>query len=67
MKVLPNIHLDTIKKKAIYTLHSIYRRAIIICDSSDETVKNLLRQKEYLHIAPLLNKVRNESNKKLHL
>ncbi|MGC6413320.1 MAG: DEAD/DEAH box helicase [Bacteroidia bacterium] len=52
------------QKDAIYTLHSIYRRAINVCDSPEEIQKNLLRQKEYLHIAPLLNKVCNESNKK---
>lgn len=52
------------QKEAIYTLHSIYRRAINVCDSPDEIQKNLLRQKEYLHIAPLLDKVCEESNKK---
>jgi superfamily II DNA or RNA helicase len=52
------------QKEAIYTLHSIYRRAINICDSPEEIQKNLLRQKEYLHIEPLLDKVCNESNKK---
>lgn len=52
------------QKEAIYTLHSIYRRAINVCDSPEEIQKNLIRQKEYLHIAPLLDKVCNESNKK---
>ena len=52
------------QKEAIYTLHSIYRRAINVCDSPEEIQKNLLRQKEFLHIAPLLDKVCEESNKK---
>jgi len=52
------------QKEAIYTLHSIYRRAINVCDSPEEIQKNLIRQKEYLHIAPLLDSVCKESNKK---
>lgn len=52
------------QKEAIYTLHSIYKQAIDVCNSPDEIQKNLLRQKNYEHIAPLLEKVCEESNKK---
>ncbi len=52
------------QKEAIYLLHAIYKRAINVCDSPEEIQKNLIRQKEYLHIAPLLDKVCNESNQK---
>lgn len=52
------------QKEAIYLLHSIYKRAINVCDSPEEIQKNLIRQKDYLHIVPLLDKVCKESNKK---
>jgi type III restriction enzyme len=52
------------QKEALYTLHSIYRQAINVCDSPEEVQKNLLRQKNYEHIVPLLDKVCNESNQK---
>jgi len=52
------------QKEAIYTLHSIYRRAINVCDSPEDVQKNLIRQKEYLHIAPLLDKVCKDTNQK---
>jgi type III restriction enzyme len=45
------------QKEAIYLLHSIYKRAINVCDSPEEIQKNLIRQNDYLHIAPLLDKV----------
>ena len=32
------------QKDAIYTLHSIYRRAINVCDSPEEIQKNLLEK-----------------------
>lgn len=52
------------QKEAIYTLHSIYKQAIDVCNSPDEIQKNLLRQKNYEHIVPLLEKVCEDSNKK---
>jgi superfamily II DNA or RNA helicase len=52
------------QKEAIYTLHSIYKQAIDVCSSPDDIQKNLLRQKNYEHIAPLLDKVCKESNQK---
>lgn len=52
------------QSEAIYLLHGIYKKAINVCDSPEEIQKNLIRQKEYLHIAPLLDKVCDESNKK---
>ena len=52
------------QKEAIYTLHSIYKQAIDVCNSPEDIQKNLLRQKNYEHIAPLLEKVCEDSNKK---
>lgn len=52
------------QNEALYTLHSIYRKAIDVCNSPEEVQKNLLRQKSYEYIAPLLDKVCKESNKK---
>lgn len=49
------------QKEAIYTLHSIYKQAIDVCKSPDEIQKNLLRQKGYKHIKPLLEKVNKET------
>ncbi len=49
------------QKEAIYTLHSIYKQAIDVCKSPDEIQKNLLRQKGYKHIKPLLEKVNRET------
>lgn len=49
------------QKEAIYTLHSIYKQAIDLCKSSDDIQKNLLRQKGYNHIKPLLEKVNKET------
>ena len=51
------------QKEAIYTLHSVYGQAINVCNSPEEVQKNLLRQKDYAHIKPLLEKVDKESNK----
>lgn len=50
--------------EAIYTLHSIYKQATDVCSSSEDIQKNLLRQKNYEHISPLLDKVCKESNQK---
>jgi superfamily II DNA or RNA helicase len=52
------------QKEAIYTLHGIYRKAINVCNSPEEVQKNLLKQKEYKFISPLLDKVCTESNQK---
>jgi superfamily II DNA or RNA helicase len=52
------------QKEAIYTLHSIYKQAIDVCSSPEEVQKNLLRQKNYEHIGPLLDKVCKELNQK---
>lgn len=49
------------QKEAIYTLHSIYKQAIDVCKSPDDIQKNLLRQKGYKHIKPLLEKVNKET------
>lgn len=49
------------QKEAIYTLHSIYKQAIDVCRSPVEIQKNLLRQKGYNHIKPLLEKVNKET------
>lgn len=49
------------QKEAIYTLHSIYKQAIDVCKSPDDIQKNLLRQKGYQHIKPLLEKVNKET------
>lgn len=45
------------QKEAIYTLHAIYKKSIDICNASDDIQKNLLRQKDYEYIKPLLEKV----------
>ena len=53
------------QKEAIYTLHSIYKQAIDVCNSPEEIQKNLLKDKSaYGHIAPLLENVCEDSNKK---
>nr|WP_298995573.1 DEAD/DEAH box helicase family protein [uncultured Polaribacter sp.] len=49
------------QKEAIYTLHSIYKQAIDVCKSPDDIQKNLLRQKGYKHIKPLLEKINKET------
>ncbi|MDB4107034.1 DEAD/DEAH box helicase family protein [Bacteroidia bacterium] len=49
------------QKEAIYTLHSIYQQAIDVCKSPDDIQKNLLRQKGYKHIRPLLEKVNKDT------
>lgn len=51
------------QKEAIYTLHSIYTQAIDVCRSPETVRKNLLRQKGYEHIKPLLEKVDAETGK----
>ena len=52
------------QKEAIYTLHSIYKQAVDVCESPESVQKNLLRQKAYDHITPLLDSVDKESTKK---
>lgn len=52
------------QKEAIYTLHSIYKQATDVCSSSEDIQKNLLRQKNYEHISPLLDRVCKDSNQK---
>lgn len=49
------------QKEAIYTLHSIYKQAIDVCKSPEDIQKNLLRQKGYKHIKPLLEKVNKDT------
>ena len=49
------------QKEAIYTLHSIYKQAIDVCKSPEDIQKNLLRQKGYKHIKPLLEKINKET------
>lgn len=49
------------QKEAIYTLHSIYKQAIDVCKSPEAIQKNLLRQKNYRYIKPLLEKVDKET------
>ena len=52
------------QQEAIYTLHAIYRQALNICKTPDEIQKNLLNQKEYKHIKPLVNKVDDDTGRK---
>ncbi|NER10043.1 type III restriction enzyme [Muriicola jejuensis] len=51
------------QKEAIYTLHAIYPQAIDLCKSPESIQKNLLRNKPYAHIKPLLEKVDKETGK----
>lgn len=51
------------QKEAIYTLHHIYKQSIDVCRSPEEVQKNLLRQKSYEHIKPLLEKVSTSSGR----
>ena len=45
------------QKEAIYTLHAIYKQAVDVCNSPVDIQKNLLRQKNYEHIKPLLETI----------
>ncbi|MGQ1783878.1 DEAD/DEAH box helicase [Saccharicrinis sp. GN24d3] len=52
------------QREAMYTLHSVYEDAVSISKADDKIQKNMLRQNEYKHISPLLEKVDSVTGRK---